>query len=118
MPKKSTKKTNPHLTKKEVEELLRLKAYELAVLLHLSNMPMEIKKSWIALLPEMTLEQIDKFIMVLENALANNLTKDLDGAFLKKLKEITFKFAKEQEELDDKFLKKLNKFKENLKKVN
>ena len=78
---------------------LRAKADRLIMLLDASVMPEEVKTSWLTLLPEMNLDQVDRLIKLLEDELA-----------------AAIKGAKEQPE-NDEFIVKLQEAKKRYDKV-
>lgn len=55
------------------EEAVKLKIQEILKLLELSSMPEEVKESWIALLPDMNLEQANRLHSILEQELHENI---------------------------------------------
>ena len=83
-------------------EVLEFSAKKLAFLLYASTMPEDIKEAWINVLPEMTLEQIDKFIEILEAKYLNEQTKDIDEKFLKKIENVFGKWNKNVKECEKK----------------
>ena len=60
-------------------------AQKLGLLLANSTMPQDIKESWLAILPKMSLEQIQMFLNILEAKYLDSQTKDIDKKFKKKL---------------------------------
>ena len=79
------------------EDLLKvaqLNAQKLALLLYISTIPDEVKESIIALLPEMTIEQINEFLNILESRYLDDQTKDIDEEYQEKLKELVLDFEK------------------------
>ena len=107
MPKNQTKKE----TKKEIIAILEANAKKLAVLLYDSNLPEEIKDSWVAMLPEMSLEQIDRLLKALEDNFLDEQTKDINIAYLEEMSKMFDEFKKEQKKVDNKFLRKVRNFK-------
>ncbi len=83
-------------------------AMKLAVLLDNSTMPNDVKDAWIALLPEMTLEQIDEFLNILEAKYLDEQTKDIDKKYQEKLQDLMARYKKEDENNKKKLLKNLN----------
>lgn len=81
---------------------------KLAVLLHNSTMPEDVKEAWIALLPEMTLEQIDRLLNILESKYLDEQTKDIDKEYQQKLQKFVEKYNQEEEQHKKKLLKNLS----------
>ena len=50
----------------------------LALLLAASDMPEDVKESWVVLIPEMSLDQMDRFAKALEENIAGVAGPDLD----------------------------------------
>lgn len=73
---------------KILAESVRLQAIKLAALLRDSNMPEDIKEAWIAVLPKMPLEQIDRFINILEAKYLDEQTKFIDEEFTAEIKRL------------------------------
>lgn len=88
-------------------QTLDLQTKKLAVLLYASNMPDEVKQSWLCLLPKMTLEQIDRLINTLEAKFLDEMTKEMDEKHKTKLKKVFQKYDKLQEKNDQATIKKL-----------
>ncbi len=96
---------------KRIRENLEIQAKKMALLLYDSTMPDDIKEAWIALLPWMSLGQMDKLLNILEAKYLDGQTKDIDEKYKDKLKEVAEKFEKEQYENDKKLLEQINKLK-------
>ncbi|MCD4762030.1 hypothetical protein K8R32_03670 [bacterium] len=90
--------------KKELIENLEIQVKKLSILLADSNMPQDVKESWLAILPKMSLAQIDKFLHILETKFLNEETKSIDEEFVAKSKEIIKQHEEKQEEIDKAFL--------------
>ncbi len=91
---------------------LKLQAQKLAFLLGSSTISEDIKASWMALLPYMSLRQIEKFLNILEAKYLDEQTSDIDAAYKEKMKNIVSDFEKdfsENKEILIKELKQLEK---------
>lgn len=106
---------NNKLNGKQIIENLEIQAKKLAVLLHNSNMPDDVKESWLAMLPEMSLKQMDRLLNILEAKYLDEQTKGIDEKYNKEIKTLIENFQKERDESENKFLKIFNKFKNSLK---
>ncbi len=103
-----------YLTKEELKYLAQERGRELAVLLHISKMPLEIKKAWITLLPQMSLSQIEKLILFLEEGLSGQITKEVDEVFMEKILKMLNEFVQEREKIDRNFLKKIKQLRKDI----
>ncbi|MBT4277615.1 hypothetical protein HOD96_02605 [Candidatus Falkowbacteria bacterium] len=103
------------LTKKGILTTLEANAKKLAILLYDSNIPEDVKDSWIAMLPEMSLEQIDKLLEALEENFLDEQTKDINIIYLEEMNQMFDEFEKERKKVDNKFLRKVKNFKKKLK---
>lgn len=56
---------------KDLEEEAKDFGKRLALLLASANIPDDVKNAWITLIPEMTLEQLDRFANILAKSLGN-----------------------------------------------
>ena len=85
-----------------VLDSIELTARKLGALLADSTMPDEVKEAWVALLPHMTLEQIDVLAGILEAKYLDEVTRPIDEEYKAKLEravaEFTVQKAKEDEE--------------------
>ncbi len=93
----------------ELKKELELFGRKLAVLLHDSNLPDEVKEAIIDLLPDLSLEQIDRLFLILETAYENQETKGIDQKYRKIIKYIAKEFSHDEEVLSAKFKKELEK---------
>jgi hypothetical protein len=50
----------------------------LAYLLAAADIPQEVKEAWVTLIPEMTLEQIDKLMVILERYVTSGMAKEFE----------------------------------------
>ncbi len=95
--------------KKELQELLKNRVKKLVFLIEESVMPDEIKVSWVKLLPEMSIEQIDKFFDVLEAEYINKETKEIDEKFKLEFLKVAEEMKLKKEKIDQKFENELLK---------
>lgn len=63
----------------DIQKELKGVGEKLAILLMASDFPAEIKESWGALIPEMSLEQIDRLMKVLEQHISQKATEDVSA---------------------------------------
>ena len=89
--------------KQQILQDFELPVKKLAALLYDSNMPEDMKEAWIALLPKMTLEQIDRLLAILEAKYLDEKTRHIDEEYKGKIKAIVEKF-KEQDIKNEKVL--------------
>ncbi len=109
--------TTPSLTP-EQDELLERKFKHLMMLLNISSMPQDVKDSWVNLLPEMTLEQMNRLIQTLEQELHQALEyaqeHPEDQRLLDKLKEATQFHEEEQKNIETRTLAALQAIEDEL----
>ena len=99
------------MEKKEIDEItkdLELHAKKLAILLHNSTMPDDVKLAWISLLPEMSAEQIGRLLNILEAKYLDEQTRDIDEKYKKELEEIVKGFENEKDENHKKLIERIN----------
>lgn len=89
--------------KQQILQNLELPIKKLAALLYDSNMSEDVKEAWLALLPKMTLEQIDRLLAILEAKYLDEKTRHIDAEFKEKIKAIAEKL-KEQDAKNEKVL--------------
>jgi hypothetical protein len=104
------------LTKQNQESLeyIIAPAIKLAILLHSSTMPTEVKEAWLALLPEMSLKQISEFLDILEGKYLDEQTKNIDDDYQQKLKKLFAKYKKEDEDYKNRVLKQIKELEKHL----
>ncbi len=105
------------ITQKDFDEMLvslDVNAKKLATLLYYSDLPDEIKESWITLLPEMSLEQMQKLLDILEANYLDQATKDIDEKYTKEFSGLTEDLKKEKDENDKKTVDLIKKISETL----
>ncbi len=98
---------------KEALEGLRANARKLVVLMERSMMPDDIKASWIALLPTMSVSQLDRFLSMLEAKYLDEQTRNIDTEYKAKIQSLMVRFEQERSEED----KEAEKMLENVKRV-
>lgn len=91
----------------DILESLKMQARKLAILLQNSNMPDDIKESWVAMLPHMSLEQIERLLNVLEAKFLDQETKGIDEEFKNKIKAMVDEYKKKDLERDKKLLEQI-----------
>jgi len=99
---------------KEILQTIELQVKKLAAFLYHSTMPDDVKQAWIAFLPKMSLEQIDRLLAILEAKYVDDQTKDIDEKYKKELEHIVKDFQKEISENDEKLLQQINTLKETI----
>ncbi|MFH1089000.1 MAG: hypothetical protein V1716_01085 [Candidatus Uhrbacteria bacterium] len=65
--------------KEDFEEEFKDIGKRLAYLLAAADLPQDVKESWATLVPEMTLEQIDKLMVVLERYVTSGMSKEFES---------------------------------------
>ena len=103
-----------NLNQQELEELAKAKGQRLAFLLSAANIDDEQKEAWLTLLPEMSLEQLEKLVDVLEAQYLNQQTKDIDKEFAKDLTNIKNEYDQKEADLEKDTIEKMRKLTENL----
>ena len=103
-----------NLNQQELEELAKAKGQRLAFLLSAANIDDEQKEAWLTLLPEMSLEQLEKLLDVLEAQYLNQQTKDIDKEFAKDLTNIKNEYDQKEADLEKDTIEKMRKLTENL----
>ncbi|OGF40831.1 hypothetical protein A2531_06650 [Candidatus Falkowbacteria bacterium RIFOXYD2_FULL_34_120] len=87
---------------------------KLIILLLESGFPKDIQDSWIKVLPQMSLKQIDKFINVLEARYLNKITSNIDKKYKEKIEKILLEFKEKKEKTERDFNDTLKNFSTNL----
>jgi len=98
-------------TKENLSPESELLSKKFVFLLENSGMPDEVKEAWLALLPEMSLEQLDRFFDILEAQYLNEKTKDIDEKYKKELEKVVEEFKKDTETNNKDLLQKIDSFK-------
>ncbi len=86
---------------KQIEEDLKNVGERLALLLASADMPDDVKDAWAALIPEMSLEQIDRFAKALESNIAVQGSEEMKQ-FAGSIETIKQKSAEAQKASQDK----------------
>jgi hypothetical protein len=73
---------------KENQEELEIKAKKLAYLLYHSTLPEDVRHAWFSLIPQMTMEQVDRLLNILEAKYLDEATIDIDEELKDKLKKL------------------------------
>ncbi len=107
--KKLYQKESPVDEIKEIATSLEINARKLAILLYCSSMPEEIKDSWIALLPEMSFEEIDQLLAILEASYLDEQTRNIDEEYRVKIEKLTEEFEQQKMKEDQKTVDLLQK---------
>lgn len=103
-----------NLSKQELEELAKAKGQRLAFLLAAANIDDEQKEAWIALLPGMSLTQLEKLVDILEANYINQQTKNIDEDFKRDLTNMQAEYDKKEADLAEETASKMRKLTENL----
>lgn len=90
------------------------KGEKLGLLIASLNLPDEARESLITVLPEMSAEQIDRLISILEAAYLNQKTGNLDQDLSKKLAAIETGFEKDMQKADKDAIKELDQLEKDL----
>mgnify|MGYP006449325389 FL=1 len=98
---------NKQLNAEDLKEVAKAQGEKLAFFITSLNVPEEQKQGWLALLPSMSPEQLDRFMNVLEAQYLDQQTKDVDDKFKKDLEKVQTDFAKKEKDLDDQTIKKI-----------
>lgn len=100
------------------EESMERKFQHIMALLKVSAMPQDVKDSWLALLPEMTVDQVNRFIKLLEKELAQALeaaqNHPEDQRMLDKLKEAMQFHEEEKRNIEERTLAALRAIEDEL----
>ncbi len=110
-----TKETNQkdddlQLSDQDISQIMDLRAKKLGVLLATSTMPDEVKEAWVALLPELSLSQLDRLTNILEAEYLNNGTAPIDEFYSTKWKEAKEEYFEAIEKIEDDAREKVAKF--------
>lgn len=68
--------SEPQLLDENFEQEFKALGQRLAGLLAAADLPQEVKEAWAALVPEMSLEQVDKLMVILERYVNSTLSKE------------------------------------------
>ncbi len=98
---------NKQLNANDLKEVAKAQGEKLAFLIASLNVPEDQKQGWLAILPSMSPEQLDRFMNILESQYLDQQTKDVDDKFKKDLEEVDKDFAKKEKDLDNQTIKKI-----------
>lgn len=93
-------------TEEEISQFIDFRARKLSVLLAASSMPQEVKESWVTLLPDMTLAQLDTLTEILEAEYLLNATAEIDDYFNQRFDAYVKEAEEQVRESEEKFLEK------------
>lgn len=93
-------------TEEEISQFIDFRARKLSVLLAASSMPQEVKESWVTLLPDMTLAQLDTLAEILEAEYLLNATAEIDDYFNQRFDAYVKEAEEQVRESEEKFLEK------------
>lgn len=93
-------------TEEEISQFIDFRARKLSVLLAASSMPQEVKESWVILLPDMTLAQLDTLAEILEAEYLLNATAEIDDYFNQRFDAYVKEAEEQVRESEEKFLEK------------
>ncbi len=105
------------ITQDDFDEILLsldVNAKKLATLIYYSDMPDEIKDSWIALIPEMNIEQLQSLLNILEAKFLDQSTNTIDEKYKAEFNILIEDLKKEKDENDAKALDLIKKISETL----
>jgi hypothetical protein len=91
----------------DVENEFKQVGQRLALLLASANLPDEVKDAWAALIPEMSLEQIDRLAKALEGYLSADEQTEL-FALAEKAKQAQTVFEQQKKQAEEQALKELD----------
>jgi ABC-type phosphate/phosphonate transport system substrate-binding protein len=88
----------------EIEEVARAHGAKLGALIADSTMPDDVKEALVALLPEMSLEEIERLENILEAKYLDEQTRSIDAEYKEKIASLVEAFKKEEAEAESKEL--------------
>jgi|SRR3989344_2534505 len=94
---------------KDLVAKLEFNAKKLAAFIYHSTMPDDIKDAWISVLPEMSFDQIDKLLSVLEAKYLDEKTKHIDAEYKEKIEKLVSEIGLEKLREDEKFIEILKR---------
>ncbi|MFA5061979.1 MAG: hypothetical protein WC526_02450 [Patescibacteria group bacterium] len=98
----------------QIKEEAQKKGEKLGFLIASLNLPNEARESLLTVLPEMSEEQIDRLMVILEAAYLNQKTGNLDQDLSAKLTTIEAGFNKDMQKADKDALKELSQLEKDL----
>ena len=93
----------------ELAANLEFAARKLATLIHHSTMPEDVKDAWISVLPEMSFEQIEKLLSILEAKYLDEKTKHIDAEYKEKIEKLVSEFDQKKLQEDEEFIEVLKR---------
>lgn len=99
----NTQNTNEEDLKKQAQA----RGQKLGFLINALNVPQEQKQAWLTLLPEMSLEQIERLADILENQYLQQQTKAIDKDLEKDLSKIKDEHNQALKDLDKQTIDKI-----------
>jgi len=93
---------------------VQLQIKKLILLLRESGMPDKVQDSWIKILSKMSMQQIDRFIDILESKFLNKVTGKIDEEYKEKIEKVLLEFKEKKEKTSKSFDEALKKFNNNL----
>ena len=96
-----------NLSREQLEKIASDEGKKLAFLIYSLKCQERIKKAWLDLLPEFSLDQIRRLIDLFENEYLNEQTENIDKFFEDELKNLQNIYQKEQEKIDKEAIKKV-----------
>lgn len=93
-------------TEEEISQFIDFRARKLTVLLAASSMPQDVKESWVTLLPDMSLAQLDTLTEILEAEYLLNATAEIDDYFNQRFDAYVKEAEEQVRESEEKFLEK------------
>lgn len=113
-------KSKGQLTDEE-RQYLKAKVDRLVYFLDASAMPLEVKSSWLTLLPDMTMDQIDLLTKMLEGEFEIAMKKakkhSPEAELIVKLQSVKERYQKKMDAVGTKVLAELQKIEEEISKV-
>jgi len=82
--------------KNEIVNNLTIQAKKLAIILDNANISQDVKDALAAILPQMTLEQIDRLLNIMEAKYLDEQTGEIDEKYKKELERLVEEFKKAQ----------------------
>ncbi|MBT4516519.1 MAG: hypothetical protein HOC78_01345 [Candidatus Komeilibacteria bacterium] len=105
---------NNDVSQENLEKLAKERGERLAFLLASLNIDEKQKQAWITLLPEMSLDQLDKLLNVLEAKYLDQNSQGADQEFKKDLTKIQAVYDKKTEDLKQSTLNKIKNLSDKL----
>jgi hypothetical protein len=99
---------NEDISTEEFEETFKFLGRKLGFFISSLSAPEEIKNSWLSILPQMSIEQMERLANIFEEKYAQQETQYIDNEFKKILAEIEIEKDEKLNKIDEETLKKLN----------